>query len=118
MCAQAVELDKELFVELHPALWVQIDFRHPALNAIGIKLLVPRGIEGVSKVAALAVAADFDHLRTAVESLLGFLRVSRSAYDAAEMDRARLLRVRRIRDVILDELTCPPARDVKVAVVE
>src|ERR1700752_1148902 len=118
MCAQAVELDKELFVEFHPALWVQIDFRHPALNAIGIKLLVPRGVERVGKVAALAVATDLDHLRTAVESHARLVRVGGAANNPTEVDRTGFLRVGGIGDVVSYELACPPAGNIEEAVVE
>src|SRR4029077_5674639 len=106
--AQPVELDKELFIEFDPTVWVRIDLLHPTLETIGIELLVPRRVERVGEVDALAVAADLDHLRTSVESLFGLLRVSRSAHDATEVDRADLLRAGGIGDVILDELTCPP----------
>src|SRR6059058_5057504 len=118
MCAQPVELDKELFIELHPALWIQIDFRHPALNAIGIKLLVPWRVERIGKVAALAVAADLDHLRAAVESHAKLLRVGGAANDPTEVDRTGFLRVGGIGDIVLDELACPPAGNIEEAVVE
>src|SRR5215469_456111 len=118
MCAQSVKLDKELFVELHPALRVQIDFRHPTLNAIGIKLLVPRGVEGVGKVAAFAIAANLDHLRTAVESHARLLRVGGAANDPTQVDRPGFLRVGGIGDVVLDELACPPAGNIEEEVVE
>src|SRR5438874_2843531 len=109
MGTQPLELDKELFIEFHPALWVVIDFHHPTLYPIGIELLVPRGVERVGKIGALAVAADLDHLRATIKSLRGLLRVSRLSHDATKVDRASLLRVGRIGDVLLDELTCPPA---------
>src|ERR1700756_1808884 len=108
MCAQPVELDKELFVELHRALRIQIDFRHPALNAIGIKLLVPRRVERVGKVAALAVAADLDHLRTTVESHARLLRVGGAANDPTEVERTGFLRLGGVGDIVLGELACPP----------
>src|SRR5436190_1680499 len=116
--AQPVELNKEFLVEFHPTLWVGIDLYHPTLYPIGIELFVPRRVQRVGEVDALAVAADLDHLRTAIQSLLGLLRVCRPAHDATEVDRTSLLRVRRIRDVVLDELTCPPARNIQEAVVE
>src|SRR6266567_3097304 len=118
MGAQTVKLDQEFFIEFDPAIRVCIDLHHPALYTVGVELLVPRGVERVREVDALAVAADFDHLRTAVQSLPGLLRVSRSAYDATEVERAGLLRAYRIGDVILDELTGPPARNIEEAVVE
>ena len=109
MCAQPVELDEELFIELHSALRVRVELYHPTLQPIGIDLLVPRRVERIGEIDALAIAADFNHLRTAVERLLGLARVSRTAHDAAEMDRACLLRVGGVRDVVLDELTRSPS---------
>ena len=118
MCTQLVKLYKEPFIEFDPALWACIDLHHPTAYTVWIKLLVPRGVERVRKVDALAVSADFDPLRTAVENLPGLLGMSRPAHDAAEVDRAGLLRAGGIGDVILDELTCPPARDIEEAIVE
>src|SRR5207245_11415274 len=115
VCAQPVKLEKEVLIELDPALSVCIDLHHPTLYTIRIELLIPRRVERVRKVDALAIAADLDHLRTTVERLLGLLRVSRSAHDATEVDRAGLLRACGIGDVVLDELTCPPARNVEKA---
>src|SRR6202022_2557141 len=62
VCAQPVELDKELFIELDPALWVCIDLHHPTLYAIRIELIVPWRVVRVGKVDALAVGAGFDPL--------------------------------------------------------
>src|SRR5207248_6437575 len=103
VCAQPVELNKELFIEFHPAFWIIVDFHHPALYSIGIELFVPRGVERVSEIDALAVAADLNHLRSAIERLPGFLRMSCAANDATEVGRPNLLRAGGIRHVVLDE---------------
>ena len=116
--AQAVELDEKLFIELHPALWVRVNLYHPTLHTIGKELFIPRGIERVGEIDAFAVAADLDHLRTAVERLPGFARVGGAAHDAAEMERAGFFRVGGIRDVVLDKFAGSPARNVEEAVVE
>src|SRR5262249_55408298 len=73
--AHSVELDKKLFVEFHPAAGVGIDLHHPALYAVGIELLIPGRVKRVGEVDAFAVAADLNHLRAAVEWLVGFLRM-------------------------------------------
>ena len=52
-----------------PPFGAHIDLRQPALDAVGIELVVPRAIERVGHVDALAVAADLDHLRRAVQRL-------------------------------------------------
>src|SRR6478736_4061610 len=77
--AQPVKLNEEFFIEFHPALRMRVDLHHPALHAIGIELLVPRGVKGVGEIDALSVAADLDHLWTTVERLFGLARVSRAA---------------------------------------
>src|SRR5213078_1933742 len=64
VCAQPVKLEKEVLIELDPALSVCIDLHHPTLYTIRIELLIPRRVERVRKVDALAIAADLDHLRT------------------------------------------------------
>jgi hypothetical protein len=86
VCAQPIEFDEELFIEFDPALWVRIDLDHPTLHTVGIELLVPRRVKRVGEIKALAVAADLDHLRAAVEGLGWLLRVSCSAHDATEVN--------------------------------
>src|SRR5258708_24631160 len=86
VCTQLVELYKEFFIELHSALGAGIDLHHPTLYTIRIELIVPWRVERIRKVHALTVAADLDHLRTAVECLRGLLRMSRPAHDAAKVD--------------------------------
>ena len=81
-------------------------------------MLVPRGVERVGEVNTSTVTADLNHLRSAVERLLGLAGVSRATHDAAEMNRTRFLRVGRVRDVILNELAGTPTRNIKEAVVE
>src|SRR5205085_4279571 len=76
------------------------------------------GVERVGEINALAITTDLNHLRTTTERLIRLARVSRTSHNAAEMNRARLLRVGRVRDVVLDELPGPPARNIKEAVVE
>src|SRR6516162_4768939 len=83
--------------------------RRPHPQAVGIDLGVPRGVGRVGEIDSLAFAADLYHLRAAVECLSGFARVSRTAHDPAEINRAPLLRVGRVGDVVLDELPGSPA---------
>src|SRR5207245_7976997 len=55
VCAQPVKLEKEVLIELDPALSVCIDLHHPTLYTIRIELLIPRRVERVRKVDALAI---------------------------------------------------------------
>src|SRR6476469_1901672 len=118
MRAQFVELDKEFFIEFHSALWVRVKLHHPTLQPVRIDLLVPRCVERIGEIDALAIAADLNHLWTAVERLSGLTGMGRTAHDTAEMDRACLFGVSRVRNVVLDELPGPPARNIEEAVVE
>ena len=55
-----------------PPLWLGIELYHPALDPVGIELGVDRAIKRVCKVDPLAIAADLDHLRAAVQrAILG-----------------------------------------------
>jgi hypothetical protein len=80
--------------------------------------VVPRRIKRVGEIDTFAIAADLNHLRPAIERLLRPARMSRAAHDATQMDRARLFRVGRVRDVVLDELPRPPTRNIKEAVIK
>src|SRR3954471_23456632 len=87
----AVELEEEVWVDREVAVAVELD--HPAVDALGVELLVPARVQRVRQVDALAVAAHLDHLRPAGE--LAGRGVAGAPDDAAEVDRAGLLRVAR-----------------------
>ena len=70
----------------------RVELDHPAVDALGVELGVPGGVERVGQVDALAVARDLDHLRAAVQRAGG--RVRRALDDPAEPHRAGLARVR------------------------
>ena len=74
---------------------VVVELDHPAVDALGVELRVPGGVQRVGQVDALAVAADLDHLRAAVDGARG--RVRRVADDPADAHAAGLLRVARGR---------------------
>ena len=56
-----------------------VDLGHPAADAVRVELVVPRRVERVGEVDALAVAADLDHLRTAVQRLPRLAGMRRAA---------------------------------------
>ena len=97
-------------------LGVQLD--HPAAHALGIKLLVPRSVKRVGEINALAVAADFHHLRPAIQRSLRSTRVRRLPHDSAQVDGAGKFGMERIGDVVLLEFPGAPRRDVQKFVVE
>src|SRR3954447_21806339 len=91
--ALVAEVEEEVGVEAHAARRVGIELDHPTLDTFGIELRVPGQVERVGDVDAPPVTADLDHLRTTVErSRRG--RVGSLADDAADADRADLLRLR------------------------
>ena len=110
-------IEEEVAVERHAAARVDIDLGHPSTDAVRIELAVPGRVEAVGDVDALSVAADLDHLRSAVDRLPRLAWVWRTAGNAAKTDRAHFHRVKRISDVVLDELSGAPARHVEKAIV-
>src|SRR5205085_5418349 len=86
--------------------------------AFRIKLRVPRSIERIGEVDALAIAADLDHLRSAVQRSLRTLGVRGLADDSAQVHRSGFSRVERIGDIVLQELAGAPAGNIQEAVVE
>src|SRR5258706_4558761 len=110
--AHAVGLEEEPGVQLH-ASRADIDLDHPAADAVRIELVIPGRVETVRELEALAVPADLDHLRTALQRLRGVARMRRAADDPAQPEGADLLRVEAIGHVLLDEFTRAPARDVE-----
>src|SRR3954467_15346788 len=102
--ALAVELDEEVGVAREVAFAVELD--HPAVDALGIELLVPARVERVRQVDALAVAAHLDHLGAAVD--LAARRGAGAPDDPAKVHRAGLLGVARVADVVALELARAP----------
>jgi hypothetical protein len=45
------------------ALWLGVDLGHPALDPIGITLVINSAVERIGEVDAASIATDFDHLR-------------------------------------------------------
>src|SRR5712671_1567173 len=62
----ALERDEEVRVNRDPAVRVDVDLRDPSADSLGVELRVDGRIEGIGYVNAPAVAAHFEHLRTAV----------------------------------------------------
>src|SRR4051812_28066174 len=110
-----LELEQEVRIERDAALRSDVELRHPAVDAVRVELRVPRRVERIRQVHALAIAAHLDHLRRAVEWLVRRARMRRAPDDAADVHRAHELRLVRIRDVVLPHLTRAPARDVEEA---
>src|SRR3954465_15675701 len=92
----AGELDVEVRVDLQVAVAVELD--HPAVDALRVELAVPRRVQRVRQVDALAVAAHLDPQRPAGPPPRRGVR--RAPDDAAEVHRAGLLRVARVADVV------------------
>src|SRR5213594_252007 len=57
-------LNEKVFVKTHAALRVGFKLDHPTAYAVGIELLIPRGIKRIGKIDPFAIAAHFHHLGT------------------------------------------------------
>src|SRR5580698_8898758 len=118
MAAQVAEFEKEFRVERHAAGGLGVELYHPAANSVGIELHVPGGVQGVGEIDATSVAAELDHLRTAVQCVPGIFRMRGAAHDSAQIHGAGFLGMKRIGDVILQKFACAPTRNVEEAIVE
>src|ERR1700755_262041 len=76
------ETHKVVVSEFEPAVCACMSHDLNARYAVGIELIVPCRIKRVRPVHALAVAADFDHLRAAREGLA--IAVACAARDASD----------------------------------
>src|SRR4029453_16508139 len=76
-------VDEEALVEFDPAVVSDIEFHHPAIDAVRIELRVDGAVERVGEVDPLSVATDFDHLRAAVERAVVRLGMGSPGHDGA-----------------------------------
>src|ERR1700728_2687405 len=118
MAAQITEFKKELWINLHPTIGLGIKLDHPAPNSVRIELRIPRCIKGVCKINPTSIAAHLHHLGAAVQGGAGILRMSSAAHDTTQMHGTRPLRMKRVRNVILQKFSGSPAGNIKEAVVE
>src|ERR687891_1033941 len=109
-------LDEELPVQLDAPVRLRIDLDHPALDPVRIELVVDDAVERVREVDPLAVTADLDHLRPAVERPRA-PGVGRPRDDTPDPESAGELRLERVRHVVLLQVARAPAGDVEVPVV-
>src|SRR5208282_1762663 len=109
---------EKLGIDLHAAFRLGVELHHPALDAFRIKLSVPRRIERIGEIDALAIAAELDHLRGAVQRSLRLLGMRGLADDSAQVHRSGFSRVERIGDIVLQKLAGAKAGNVQEAVVE
>ena len=62
-----VRLEEEVAIQLHAARRLDVELSPSTLEHPRVELVVPGRIEPVGEVDAAAVAADFDHLRPAIQ---------------------------------------------------
>jgi hypothetical protein len=67
MAAEFAKIHEKLGIKLDAPLRRNVQLNHPSADAVGIKLFVPRSVQGVCEVHATAIATDLDHLRAAVQ---------------------------------------------------
>jgi hypothetical protein len=88
-------LHEEFGIEGAAAIGAGIELHHPAVDAFRIELRIDRAVERVGEIDALAVAADLNHLRAAVERTL-CSRMRRPRHDSADAHLAGELRIERV----------------------
>src|SRR5688572_30969150 len=97
-------LHEESLVERDAAPRPGIQLHHPALKAVGIKLLIDDAIKRVREIDATAIAADLHHLRSAIECAVLGARMAGAGDDAADPNLAGELRLEGIGNVILQQV--------------
>src|SRR5918992_5151520 len=107
-----IELDEKVGVCGETTFRVYVHLSDPAVDAIRVELRIPGSIQRVAEVQPAPVAAQFHHLRPAVQGLSG-LRMRRPADDPAQVDGSGVLWVERVGDVVLAHLPGSPAGDVE-----
>src|SRR5262249_25547684 len=112
MGTKPVKLQEEIRVEANTPLRKHVQLRHPASNAIRIKLLIPSCIERVSQIDTTAVAAEFHHLRPTVQQRAGSAKMGISPHYASNSNGSHQLKTEKVGYFILAQLADPPARDV------
>src|SRR5215208_2624693 len=109
-------LDEEIRIQFHSAIGVGVDTDHPALEQVGIELVIPGAVQAICYVDALGVPANLDHLG-ATQQPTFVLGVSFLTGDTADLDLADELWIERIRNIILMEFAGSPAGNIQEAVV-
>src|SRR5579871_3155826 len=67
---QLSKLHEELVIELNSTLRTNVQFHHPTADALGIELFVPSPVQRIGEEHAFSIAAEFNHLRSAIERLI------------------------------------------------
>src|SRR5262245_54233466 len=114
----AIELYEEITVYRQAPARFGIQLDHPAANSVRIELLIPGVIERVGKVNTAAIAADFDHLRRAVQRIVGLLGVSGSTNDTSQVYRSGEPGIEGIRNIILPHLAGSPTSHIQKSVIK
>src|SRR5439155_20243057 len=86
-------------------------------DAIRIKLLVDGTIERVGEIDPSAVAADLDHLRAAIQRAVPRRQKAGARYAAPDPHRTGELRSKRVGNVVLPQVTGPPASHIEEAII-
>src|ERR1700736_1668776 len=118
MAAWTVKFKEEFLIQSDSAFGLGVQFHHPTANTLGIELLVPRSIQRVGEINALAITAHFYHLRSTIQWSLRGTRMCRAPDDAAQVYGTRKFRMKRIEHIILLKFSRAPTRDVQKAVVQ
>jgi hypothetical protein len=78
-----LERHKKIRVDPEAATRQRVHLHNPAANTFWVELRVSRAIQRIAEIDARAIAADFEHLRPAIQ--LATFGMGRVTYDAAEL---------------------------------
>src|ERR1700694_4301973 len=104
----ALERQKKARISLDAAALIRVELGDPASDPFRIELGIPGLVERVADEHALAIAADLEHLRSAVERPAGS-RMARVGYDSPEAHLADQLGRERVGHVVLLQIAGSPA---------
>src|SRR5882724_5749258 len=110
-------LDEEFRIEGDATLGLRVKLYHPAVDAIWIELRIDRAVERVGEIDPSAIAADLDHLRSAVERPVLGARMRCSRDDTPDAHFARHFRLGWVGDVVLLHVACSPTGNIEKAIV-
>ena len=60
---------EEVFIKFDSTLWLGVDLHHPALDPIGIELVIDCAVERIGEVDTVSITTDLHHLRSTIKRL-------------------------------------------------
>src|SRR5258706_16379013 len=108
---------EEFRIEVQRTVRRSICFDKPSADPFRIELLVPCGVQRISKIYPFAISTDLYHLWAAIQRTIWITRVRCSADHSADLQHRGQLRTIGYRGVVAPQLSRSPARNVQPFVV-